>query len=137
MAITYPMTIAVFVGLPLVLTRVEPKESELAFGDEIGRAVDSTVQQVGGDGQREPHWKIFDTWLPTSSRPSERALVLRDFEDRLRYAIRAEIDGLQYPITRIRVTSRSPYATGYRLGMRMIGPKSDFIDQNGDTAPLW
>lgn len=133
----YPMTIQVTVGTNLVLTRVEPRESDLEFADEIGRAVESAVQQVGGDGEREAHWKAFDTWLETPASPSGRAAVLGAFEKALRYATVATIDSLTYPITRIRVTSRSPYSTGYRLGMRMIGPNPDFVDADGNPAPLW
>lgn len=137
--VNYPMTIQVTFGSPIVLTRMEPKESTLDFADEIGRAVQSAVQQVGGDGERAPHWKEFDTWLPATGSPSQRAAVLGDFETGLRYAFRAYIDGLIYPITRIRVVSRSPYSTGYRLGMRMIGPNPDFVtdDQYARPAPLW
>lgn len=140
---TYPMTITLSAGAPLVLTRYEPKDSELAFADEIGRAVESAAQQVGGDGERAPHWKKFDTWLPTpGSFPLGRGLALGAFEDALRYAVRAEIDGLIYPITRIRVVSRSPYPGGYRLGMQMIGPYPDFqrVGIEGGIlgpAPLW
>ena len=47
------------------------------------------------------------------------------------------MDGLSYPITRIRVVSRSPYPSGYRLGVRMIGPNPDFVDSSGNPAPLW
>lgn len=133
----YPLTIVLSAGAPLVLTRVEVKESALEFADEIGRAVESSVQQIGGDGEREPHWKEFDTWLRTRTRPRDRAADLAAFEGALRFAVRAEMDGLTYPITRIRVVSRSPYPGGYRLGVRMIGPNPDFVDGSGNPAPLW
>lgn len=140
--ITYPLSIILSVGQPIVLTKIEPQESELAFADEVERAVQSTVQQIGGDGEREPHWKTFDTWLPTSSRPSERGAALGTFEASLRFATRAEIDTLRYDISRIRVVGRSPYGNGYRLKIKMIGPKPDFyaVDANGAFtayAPLW
>jgi hypothetical protein len=62
---------------------------------------------------------------------------LHAFEDALRFAVQAEIDGLVYPIDRIRVTSRGPTGTGYRLSIRMIGPNPDFQTLAGDPAPLW
>lgn len=140
---TYPMTIHLTAGAPLVLGLIEVKESKLEFADEIGRSVESSEQQVGGDGEREPHWKEFDTWLTTRTRPSERAADLQAFENALRFAYFATIDSLLYPITRIRVVSRSPHPRGYRLGLRMIGPYPDF--QQWDyinsvpigPAPLW
>lgn len=135
--IRYPMKIVLSAGAPLVLGVVEPKESKLEFADEIGRSVDSSAQQVGGDGEREPHWKEFDTWVTTRARPSERAADLQAFENALRFAVHAEIDGLKYLITRIRVVTRSPHARGYRLGLRMIGPNPDFVDAGGAPAPLW
>ena len=133
------MTIVLAVGQPLVLDTIEPKDRTLGFADEIGRAVDSTVQQVGGDGQRDPSWIAFDTWLPAGGdgRPSTRAAALAAFEDALRFAVQAEIDGLTYPITRIRVTARSPTGTGYRLTVSMIGPNHDFVDSSGKPMPLW
>lgn len=139
----YPLRIVLTAGAPLVLGLVEVKESKLEFADEIGRAVENSTQQVAGDGEREPHWKEFDTWLPTRARPTDRAADLQAFENALRFANYATIDDLVYPITRIRVVSRSPYPLGYRLGLRMIGPYPDF--QLWDyvnsvpiaPAPLW
>lgn len=135
--VPYPMTIRVSVGQPIVLDRIEVKESKLEFNDEEGQAVESPVQQVAGDGQRKPHWKEFDTWIDTPSSPSGRGAALGSFEARLRFALVAEIDGLTYSITRARVVARSPTASGYRLSIRMIGPNPDFIDAAGNPAPLW
>ncbi|BDP44835.1 hypothetical protein DAETH_48040 (plasmid) [Deinococcus aetherius] len=137
MTTTYPMSLVLSVGQPLKLDKIQPGERKLAFADEVVRAVESTVQQVGGDGEREPSWIEFDTWLRTSGRPSERAAALGAFEAALRYAVRAEIDGLTYPITRIRVTTRAPTGRGYRLTVSMIGPHFDFQDAQGNPAPLW
>lgn len=135
---TYPMTIVLSAGQPLVLGLVEPKDRTLGFADEVERAAQSPVQQVGGDGERDPAWIAFDTWLPAGDgRPSTRAAALAAFEDALRFALRAEIDGLTYPITRIRVTARSPTGTGYRLTVSMIGPNHDFADSSGNPMPLW
>ena len=139
---SYPMTIHLAVGAPLVLTRVEPVTSDREYADTVERAVESSEQQVGGDGEREPHWKKFNTWLPTSGRPSERAATLAAFEDALRYATYVEIDGLRYPIDRIRVKSTSFYTHGYLLAMEMIGPYPEFqvVDASGNPAgpaPLW
>ncbi|MVN88296.1 hypothetical protein GO986_16240 [Deinococcus sp. HMF7620] len=139
---TYPLTIVLSVGQPLVLNKVEPQDSELAFADEVARAVESETQQVGGDGEREPHWKVFDTWLPTPTRPKDRGAALGAFENSLRFAIRAEMDGLRYDISRIRVVGRGPYGSGYRLKLKMIGPRPDFYEVNGSGvfvqyAPLW
>lgn len=139
---SYPMTIHLAVGAPLVLTRIQPNPSELEYADTVERAVESSEQQVGGDGEQEPHWKSFDTWLTGNPRPSVRAATLAAFEDALRYATYAEIDGLRYPITRIRVTQRTPRGHGYRLSIRMIGPYPEFqvVDAGGNPAgpaPLW
>jgi len=139
----YPMTIHLTAGAPLVLGLIEVKESKLEFADEIGRSVESSTQQVGGDGEREPHWKEFDTWLTTRTNPWGRATDLQAFENALRFASYAAIDVLRYPITRIRVVSRSPHRNGYRLGLRMIGPYPDFMFWDAQNnvpigpAPLW
>lgn len=133
----YPMTIVLSNGPDLVLSKIQPKERTLDYGDEIGRAVESSQQQVTGDGEREASWIEFETWLPGGRRPSVRGAALRAFEEALRFAVRAEIDGLVYPIDRIRVTSRGPAGTGYRLGIRMIGPNPDFQTVGGLPAPLW
>jgi hypothetical protein len=135
--ISYPMSLTLSVGQPLQLKIVSPKARTLEFADEIGRAVESTVQQVGGDGQRTPGWIEFDTWLPARGSPSVKAAVLAAFEDNLRYVTQASIDTLVYPVTRIRVVSRGPAAAGYRLSIKMIGPKFDFQTGSGTPAPLW
>ncbi|MGY2892472.1 hypothetical protein [Deinococcus sp. UYEF24] len=137
MAVSYPISLTRTVGQPIQLTIVAPKARTLEFADEIGRAVESTVQQVSGDGQRTPAWIEFDTWLPARGSPSAKAAVLAAFEDGLRYVTQAGIDTLVYPIIRIRVVSRSPTAAGYRLGIKMIGPKFDFQTSTGTPAPLW
>jgi hypothetical protein len=133
----YPMTIVLSNGPDLVLTKVQPKERTLEYGDEIGRAVESSQQQVTGDAEREASWLPFETWLPGHRRPSVRGAILAAFEEALRFAVRAEIDGLVYPIDRIRVDSRGAAGTGYRLSLRMIGPNFDFQDADGNPVPLW
>lgn len=139
---TYPMTIVLNVGQPLVLTIVEPQPEDIEYADEVERAVQSDVQQVGGDGRQNPRWIKFDTWLDAGDRPSARGAALGAFRDALRYAVRAEIDGLRYDITRIRIVNYGPTGSGYRLTLRMIGPRPDFYaaDASGNFvayAPLW
>ena len=134
---TYPMSIVLSVGQPLLLTKIKPVARQLTFADEVYRAVESDVIQVAGDARREPTWMEFETWLWAGGQPSVRAGVLATFENALRYALRAEIDGLNYPITRIRVKTRSPVGKGYRLTVAMIGPNFDFQTSTGTPAPLW
>ena len=133
----YPMSIVLSVGQPLSLSRVQPLARQLTFADEVYRAVESDVQQVAGDARREPTWIEFETWLRAGAQPSVRAGVLAAFENALRFAVRAEVDTLVYPINRIRVKNRGPTGQGYRLGIAMIGPNFDFQTNTGTPAPLW
>ncbi|GAQ23918.1 pyridoxamine 5'-phosphate oxidase-like, FMN-binding [Deinococcus grandis] len=139
---TYPMTITLSVGQPLVFNVVEPQPSDIEYADEVGRAVESDQQQVSGDGQQEPRWLKFDTWITTGPRPSDRGAAIGTLKAALRFAVRAEIDGLRYDITRIRLVAHAPSGNGYRVSLRMIGPRPDFysVDANGAFvayAPLW
>jgi hypothetical protein len=133
----FPLRLVLSVGQPLLLARVQPLERALSYGDELYRAVESDVQGVAGDARREPSWIEFQTWLAGGPSPSGRAAALAAFEDALRYVDHAEIDGLTYPVTRIRVKTRSPAGSGYRLTVAMIGPNHDFQTSTGTPAPLW
>jgi hypothetical protein len=121
-----------------IISYAEAKSARaLTYGDEVGNAVESSVNQVSGDGQEKFSWLEFDVLLLVNLDPVSNARELARFRQVLDACTGIRIDELHFAVTRARMASRQRLVRGYRLGLRFIGPNNDFVDASGASIPLF
>lgn len=112
-----------------------PRERPLDYAERLGRAVESDVAQLFGDGKRNHTPIDLDHYIDGDSR-LHAARLLGEYEADLALATGLEYGDLTFPLLRARVVARSPTDTGFRVTTRFFSAQHDFQDAGGTPVPL-
>ncbi|WP_019008989.1 hypothetical protein [Deinococcus aquatilis] len=130
-----PFVVRLADGAPQVLKRGYPRERALEYAERLGRAVESNVAQLFGDGLRNPVPLDIDHYIEGESR-LHAARMLGEYELDLVSASALEFGDLTFPLLRARVVARSPTDTGFRVTTRFFSAQHEFTDGTGVAVPL-
>lgn len=124
-------------GEGVALEKAYPRERSRDWAERLGRAVESDVAELFGDGHRNPvpvelDWYVTDQVLGRVAQ----ARYLRQIEAQLARTYALEFTPLSFRVLRARLITISPIEDGYKVLLRFYGPYHDFTDTDGSAVPL-
>lgn len=135
-----PAFVLVGPEVPRELPYAWPRERALAFADTVIQSVDGTTNEVVGTGQRLYTPIEIDCKLEAPEGEQWERLQLAEALANLMLDLdqttSVQFGRAAYPVSKIRLIARAPTERGWRLTLRVLGPKHEFEDEEGNPLPV-
>lgn len=123
-------------GSGVALLKAYPRDRTREWAERQGRAVESDVAEMFGDGRRNHAPIELDYYVRDIPGRVNQARFRAELERQLAQCTALEFAPLSFEVQRARLLVISPTEDGQKLTLRFYGPNHDFTDMDGSAVPL-